>query len=59
MCVCVADKDKGPWGEVEVANGVRILLLKLMDGGVTAGKYVIMDSNEVGWAFLELVGMDG
>jgi len=49
MCVCVADKDKGPQGKVKVVSGVHILPLELTDGDMTAGKYAVVDSGKVGW----------
>ena len=52
------NKDKGSRGEVEVTYSVCMLLLKLADGGMVAGKDVVVDGGKVGRALLELAGAD-
>ena len=52
------DKDEGAQCEVEVTDGVCVLLLELADGGMSTGEDAVVDGSKVSGTLLELAGMD-
>jgi hypothetical protein len=56
---CTVDEDEGAGCEIEVADHVGVLFLKLSDRGEAAGEDAVVNGGKVVGAFLELVGMGG
>jgi len=52
-------EDKGSQHKVEIAYGVGVVLLKLVDGGMSAGSDAIMDCGKISWALLKLADVGG